>query len=133
MKQIIAIFLCVICLHSSAQTTEKNLKLVGMITRDTSLPTTFPFEFNYQVPEGKIWKIDNLLFRGYNSSYIGIQIMINESVIFNNVVLTSYNELNNSPLWLNSGDVITIKSTSSSVSVPNFYNFRMAGFEFVLE
>jgi hypothetical protein len=136
MKRVLIILLGSICFHAHAQNVEKNLKLVGMVTRDTLIslePGTFA-EFQYQVPEGKIWKIENLIF-GYNN-LTGItpqyEIKINNSLLLGGTMnqyppfLKDY-----LPLWLNSGDVLKITNYFNAYQYP--FNFRLAGFEFVME
>ena len=135
MKRALIILLSSICFHAHAQNVEKNLKLVGMVTRDTvtNLVGFGSTEFQYQVPEGKIWKIENLSV-GYDS-YTGVtprfEIKINNTLLIGGFVSTNPPFIKDYlPLWLNSGDVIKVMHLYNN-AYP--FNFRLAGFEFVME
>ena len=136
MKRLFVILLCNICIYSYAQTVEKNLKLVGMVTRDTVINLSgsgSSAEFQYKVPEGRVWKVENLSI-GYDN-YYGVnprfEIKINSILVISGIV-NQYSPYIKDflPLWLNSGDILKITNYFQN---NNPLNFRLAGFEFMME
>ena len=120
------------CSNLFSQNIEKNLKLVGFFSRDTSI-SSGQKKLRLQVPEGKIWKIENIFISATNS--IGSFASISYFVIINGVkVITaqySYSFSNNS-IWLKSGDIIEL-TCDPNYNIPEVFNCRISAFEYIME
>ena len=128
MKKIILLFLILITYNKSfSQTVEKNLKLIGFESIDSSFAQFGP-GLIYTVPPGKIWKIENII-----CDY-SVNVLINNKEITRGTALGSapiYSYYNpNTSLWLKSGDKILFNYINANVFT---HLIKFTYFEFVLE
>jgi hypothetical protein len=122
---------CFLFFSISLNAQEKNLKLVRITTRDSSISfsggrSTSVF---ITVPQDRYWRVDNIFYNTYNGSNTGA-LYINGKNLWRPG--GGFQAFTAGPIWCVPGDVLDLFSLSSSGTGGTF-DYRLAIFEFILE
>lgn len=135
MKKITLTLLVVFILLNSISAQEKNLKLVQILTFDSTINLNSPSgtSVSLSVPVNKYWKIENLTLsppQGCMAIFAinNTPIWFNPTSIYNPVTYYTYQ---GPPIWTKPGNTLNIW-TNQQVSTGN-YSYRLVIFEFILE
>ncbi len=114
-----------ISISARCQTIEKNLKLVGFKSIDSSYTgNRFDIYYETTVPVNKIWKLQDV--------YCLCNFYVNDVLIYRNPSgNTSYPALAIQNMWLKAGDIIGFNPFGSSGIY--YLNLKLSVFEYVLE
>lgn len=135
MKKTLSILFVTILLCKLVAGQEKNLKLVQVLTFDSTINLNSPSGTNVSlnVPVNKYWKIENLTLSPPQGcmAIFGINntpIWFNPTSIYNPVTYYTYQ---GPPIWTKPGNTLNIW-TNQQVSTGS-YSYRLVIFEFILE
>jgi hypothetical protein len=116
-----------------SQEIEKNLKLVGIISRDTII-SSGSRKLRLTVPNGRVWKVQNIYTASFDTNGNGagssITIEVN-GIMIDYYPSSSFYSYNKTQIWLNSGDNIII--SGDKYIVPPIFQCRFLAFEYILE
>ena len=136
MKKITLTLFVIFILLNSISAQEKNLKLVQILTFDSTINYNASdgiTNASFTVPTNRYWKIENLTLNPSSGSMASfginnVRIWFNPASIISTVTSTTYQ---GPPIWCKPGNVLQVWPQFQSYS--GNYSYRIVIFEFMLE
>lgn len=123
---------CVLFFSVSLNAQEKNLKLIRVITRDSTINFSNGRSQSVfiTVPQDRYWKIENIYYNTYNGA-TGGALYINGKNIWR--PSSGIQFFTAGPVWCVPGDVLDLFAGCANTGCSGTFDYRLAIFEFILE